>query len=1026
MKKIVYLLITLLFTLTIASCKKSKQITLSYDFEQIEIFVGDEIDVKPNITVGKKVKEYKLIYALSKNIAEIKENKLIALEEGTTFLTVTTDINDDAIANLKVVIKEKEVIIPTKEEYTIKFNVDGGVLEQTEIKFKEDEQVTLPVPTKDGYIFKGWYENEQLVTTVSNKNYNLKAVWEKELVEYKITYIAQGAKMPSNIVTKFTDGSSVVLPIPTKDGYIFKGWYEDEVLVETLENRNYILTAKWEKEDTGIYSIEYKNTARSSWYVKKITKRSELVEEFYSDLYKWAKLNGETRTYDEYKTEIITKIKNAEEIKLIDPTLKDNENTNGGTEYFLNTSMFYNKWIDFFNKIREVVLKKNVEEDIYYDAKACITRLNQYLNWTSAGQTLFMGHNASLLTCVVFVADARYEYKIGDTYELIPRVHELDLDFLGWYDNPEFSGEPITSILPTDKGDKVFYAKWEEEIMPEEVILNKVTEIMKFETYQLEWTFNPLDTTNKEVLFISSNKEVATIDSKTGLITAIKEGTTVITMKILADTSLDLRFEIEIYVPGQVTGSYDTTSYVAINDVIKLNAQLKGKGVSTLVWESEDESIAMVDQEGNVSGLKEGYTTIIAKDKENDEIKLEFIVTVVSQERSEALQLLLDSHNEKIYTEYELGIGSGTPTYYKDIYGSASKLLSNYSLEIDASRKDKETIAGTKDYYGAMESIEFITVHYTGNMTTGSDAEANANYFVEDNGVSIHYTTGNDGVFQCLPLNIGGFHAGDSGSYEVVGEFKWTPTGVKASIDDPLYPVFTISDDFYYEINGQKTSIEMAKPYDYKSRGTNHILNSDGTISSRENYTQSKFSNRTPESFINEQGLPFKVVNGEYDMGTTWWAYTQVYEGRICSTGGNKNSIGIESCVDQGSDLWYTWQITAKLVAKLMIDNQLDITRVRGHHFFTAKDCPQPMLENNLEIWWEFLELVEAEYKLATTFKGYTVTAVSNDPTYMRDNGRIRKQASEDICVAYTITISNGEETETITLGSILPGKYTR
>ena len=949
MKKVFYLLVTLLFTLTLFSCKKGKQITLSYDLNEIEIFVGDEVDVKPNVEVGKKVKKYELIYKLSKNIATIKDGKLVAKEKGTTVVTVTTDVNEDAYAKLTVVIKEKEV--PQPKEYTITLDPDGGVLDTTEIKFKENEKVTLPTPTKEGYIFKGWLDGETLVETIENKNYTLVAKWEQEVVEYEIIYIAPGAKMPSDVTTIFTDASTVTLPTPTKDGYIFKGWYEGDVLVETLENRNYTLTAVWGKEDTGVYTIEYKNTARSDWYIRVLQNRQELVDEFYSDLYKWAKLNNETRSFEEYKAEVEVKIQNSEDIKLIDPSLKDRENTKGGTEYFLNSSMFYNKWIDFFNLIREIVQKKNSAEDIYFDTTALMTRLYQYLAWTNSGKTLYMAYNASLIKCVVFSADVREEYKIGDTYELVPRVHDLDLDFLGWYDNPEFTGEPITAILPTDKGDKVFYARFEEEILPEEVLLNKVTELLRYETYQLEWTFNPLDTTNKQVTFASSDKSVAKIDPETGLITAVSAGKTIISMKIFANSALDIRFELEVYTPAQVTGSYDTTSYVAINDVIKLNAKLIGKGVSTLVWESKDESIAMVDQEGNVSGLKEGVTSIVARDKENAEIKLEFVVTVVNQEVSKELQLLLDSHNANIFTSYNLGIGSGTPEYYKDIFGSSSKLLSNYKLEIND--EWYATTQKTGYHGGERTSTEWVTVHYTGSMGNTADAYANARYFATTNAASIHYTTGNDGIYYCTDEKYVAYHAGDGSSVK----FEWYETGVEWNIGDPLYPEITISNDFYYEINGKKTTVKMPEPYNYRKssndayRNTDHIMNDDGTFTSKGTFIGAKFDHRPAEEFINDQGLPFKVENGKYYIGTTWWCYTQVLEGRICSKGGNNNSVGIESCVNYGSDLWLTWQMTAKLVADIMIRYNLDITRVRGHHFFSGKDCPQPMLENDLEIW---------------------------------------------------------------------------
>ena len=159
-------------------------------------------------------------------------------------------------------------------------------------------------------------------------------------------------------------------------------------------------------------------------------------------------------------------------------------------------------------------------------------------------------------------------------------------------------------------------------------------------------------------------------------------------------------------------------------------------------------------------------------------------------------------------------------------------------------------------------------------------------------------------------------------------------------------------------------------------------------------------------------------------MGTTWWAYTQVYEGRICSTGGNRNSIGIESCVNEGSDLWWTWQKTAQLVADIMVRQNLDITRVRGHHFFTAKNCPQPMLENDLEIWYEFLELVEAEYELLTKYQGYEVSIVSNNPEIVNKYGRVVKQPSESTCVTYTITFTKDGESKSITLASMVKGIY--
>ena len=135
------------------------------------------------------------------------------------------------------------------------------------------------------------------------------------------------------------------------------------------------------------------------------------------------------------------------------------------------------------------------------------------------------------------------------------------------------------------------------------------------------------------------------------------------------------------------------------------------------------------------------------------------------------------------------------------------------------------------------------------------------------------------------------------------------------------------------------------------------------------------------------------------------------------------NSVGIESCVNKGSDLWKTWQITAELVARLMVKFNLPINRVMGHHFFSAKDCPQPMLENNLEIWWEFLSLVEAEYERITTYDGYTFTMEvinGNSDAF----GRVT-QDNEFNLITYKVTItSKTGQKEEVTLSSIIEGSW--
>ena len=217
--------------------------------------------------------------------------------------------------------------------------------------------------------------------------------------------------MPSEVTTEFTDGSKVTLPVPSKEGYIFKGWYEDGVLVETLENRNYTLKAEWEKEDTGEYTIIY----------------------------------------------------------------------------------------------------RFIEGD-----------------WDKSDTNL----------------EIRYDYKAGDTFKLVPLIHPSDLIFVGWYDNPEFNGEPITEILTTDRGDKVLYPKWREEYIPEKIeTIDKIT-LDYNESYQLEWNIYPEDS-SKKVKFESNDSSIASVDDN-GLITGLKYGKTIVKIISLKDENIYAKIEVTV------------------------------------------------------------------------------------------------------------------------------------------------------------------------------------------------------------------------------------------------------------------------------------------------------------------------------------------------------------------------------------------------------------------------------------------------------------------------------------------------
>ncbi len=100
---------------------------------------------------------------------------------------------------------------------------------------------TLPVPTRTGYGFAGWYRSASggmgvsATTKMGAANVTIYANWE--LNSYTLTADCNGGTAPSTLPTGWTangtapyitlnyDADYGILPVPTRQGYIFAGWW---------------------------------------------------------------------------------------------------------------------------------------------------------------------------------------------------------------------------------------------------------------------------------------------------------------------------------------------------------------------------------------------------------------------------------------------------------------------------------------------------------------------------------------------------------------------------------------------------------------------------------------------------------------------------------------------------------------------------------------------------------------------------------------------------------------------------------
>ena len=314
--------------------------------------------------------------------------------------------------------------------------------------------------------------------------------------------------------------------------------------------------------------------------------------------------------------------------------------------------------------------------------------------------------------------------------------------------------------------------------------------------------------------------------------------------------------------------------------------------------------------------------------------------------------------------------------------------VSKYLFE-DIDMVENMAEKGQHNRPGNVYEKRYICVHDTGDPGLGakrwSEVVRDGKIGQTTYNASFQYVVGNDGYYHMIPDNEIAFHAGDGHTEESI--FGVLPSGIFTHEYTKEKPKIEVNEEGYYLINGEKSKIKAP-------------TNEQGEIKKK----------------INDLGIYSelqKVENEEntyeYYLGRTW--YNEKY-GYISNYGGNLNSIGVESCVNKGSDVYYTWQKLAKLVAKLMDDNNFTIEQVVQHHYFSGKDCP--WTKRNSGLWEYFKTVILAEYQMLQYKKmGFTFEFTS-ESEYINEKGRIIKPVEEETTLKYKIKVrdSNGSGLE--------------
>lgn len=290
--------------------------------------------------------------------------------------------------------------------HSINYIANGGTIAANAPKtfVLGDLPITLPVPTRAGYEFGGWFLSSDFSgaaqTTIPAGTNNNVYVYAKWIKTYNITYHLGGGINAEDNPTEFNERTlPLTLKAPTRDGFTFGGWYQNPACsgnqVTTIDagtEKNVSLWAKWN-------AIEY-----SVSYV----------------------LNGG-----------INSDQNVAKYSILDTPVKLYNPTRDG---YLFEGWFASS--DFSGE-RMTYLSKDNLGDVTLHAKWSLAYTITYN--TNGGFN--DGRNPSVFT------------ENTETFTLFG-AEKVNYSFLGWFDNEELTGTPITQIAKGTKNNIVLWAKW--------------------------------------------------------------------------------------------------------------------------------------------------------------------------------------------------------------------------------------------------------------------------------------------------------------------------------------------------------------------------------------------------------------------------------------------------------------------------------------------------------------------------------------------------------------------------------------
>lgn len=164
-----------------------------------------------------------------------------------------------------------------ERKFQITYDLNGGSFEDAEQETTEEftfgNKYSFPTPIKNGYAFVNWYDAAKGYGFIENQtavladDLTLTAIWKTNLstvappiLTSKVTYMFNANGGECDEEKRVLEPNVVIgeLPIPTRTGYIFDGWYTNVIDGEEVTENYFVGTAgeveiyaMWTKESSG-------------------------------------------------------------------------------------------------------------------------------------------------------------------------------------------------------------------------------------------------------------------------------------------------------------------------------------------------------------------------------------------------------------------------------------------------------------------------------------------------------------------------------------------------------------------------------------------------------------------------------------------------------------------------------------------------------------------------------------------------------------------------------------------------------